>query len=328
MHDSLTTPRALLLSFPFCRAIKNNVVEGVHGRRLAEGGGQDDDVSPPSTLELVDLCIELEAELGPGEFSSEALRASPSIVEAFFDDFGGGEGPMLEAGPADLAGSLFEETQTPRSSSFTKRRPRSGDREDDDELAGPSWKVAKKETTPPPLVSSASPEAEELTPVSNAGVAPSTGEGTLPSSAEAGVEAPSGPPESGAIVHPWIRVPDLEAGATPTPFAPHRMTLKLMSRNHSPTMMWMRELLRKPTLSQHQASQLVINAEVLANNDGSAHQRMTAANERSIRLAMQLSAALHLHKNGSAPGDDEIVAFMRKIFYSRPSHRIAAAVRV
>ncbi|KAL8274176.1 hypothetical protein Esti_001861 [Eimeria stiedai] len=530
----------LLLMFFFvsiCQAIKNNVVEGVHGRRLAEVGDQDDgDLSPPSTPELVHLCIELEAELGPGQSSTEVLRASPSMVEAFFDDLGGGEGPTLEAGPADLAGSLFEESQTPPSSSFRKKRPRSGDREDapagsiwkrpaekratapptvlsglsatkelssfsasveavrspprhhpsiqleghssvnerfphafrgsplmvqaffdeleghigsepglgpadmsdsalegsqtplvsslskkrpasgeeGDEIVGPSWKVAKKDTYPASLVSSIFPEAEKSLQVSGAdsvaidnshshvsssspdyswdaqeflqflestleqsessSVSPSSG--ALPSSAEAPVDAFSAPPGDGHIAHPWVQVPALEPGATARPFWTLKQHSRLVVHNHSRLLLRMRELLRKPVLNQNDINGLIMYAEFLVIHamnkmttlvrarrpadaaEGLARRFLvfymlhltskavrrrfqqetwwrdfanaiptgcpytpearpiTAANEHSIRLAMRLSAALELYKNGSAPGDREVVAIMRKLFCS------------
>ncbi|KAL8455327.1 hypothetical protein Emag_000809 [Eimeria magna] len=405
---------ALGLLVTFCLVsifplVRSNIAEGMHGRRLAEGGGQDDDdFSLPWTPQVVDLCIELEGELGPGGSSLETLRASPLMIESFFQELAGVDGPAPEAEMADSAGSSLQRSERPPFSTTSRKRPASEDTED--ESAGSSWKLAKNDAAPPHLVSSAgkneslpvsdadstsnsshhplssrSPEfpeshdlldflASTLGHYESSSVSPSGDEKLLPSSAEPPMDVSSGP--RGGTVHPWVRLPQLEPGGTPRQFVPERMTLGLMSRYHADTMLRMRQLLRKQTLRTHEASQLVIYAEVLANNafytmtepvtsrrPGDAAEglgrrfivfyllyltskavrqpwqqqpwwtdlakaiptgcpyahgahRMTAANDRSVNLALQLSAALEKYKNGSAPGDDEVVAIMRKLFCS------------
>ncbi|KAL8448552.1 hypothetical protein Emed_003732 [Eimeria media] len=47
--------------------------------------------------------------------------------------------------------------------------------------------------------------------------------------------------------------------------------------------------------------------------------RMMTTSEESVTLALQLSAAIDLYKNGSAPEDDDLVFLLRKIFCSMHS---------
>ncbi|KAL8448553.1 hypothetical protein Emed_003733 [Eimeria media] len=404
---------AMLLTFSLhsiCSSVKSNIVEGMHGRRLAEGGSQeDDDFSPPTTPELLDLCIELEGELDPGKSPPETPRASPLMVASFFDNLAAGEGP------ADSAGFSLQGSGTPPSSSFSRKRHASGNIEDDGGFPSTSWKLPKEDSTPPHLVSpkksspvsDADPGSSSLQPplstgspdsfdsqdllefvastleqYESSGVLPSgVEEVVLPSSAEPPVDASAAPRGDGGFVHPWVRVPSLEPGETPKQFLPERMTLSLMARYHADIMLWMRQSLRKETLRTQEASQLVISAEMLANNafhtmrNPVSSKRLTVAVETLgrrfmvfyvlhltsktvgqpwqqqawwrdlanaiptecpyaagtlrtkaksqplVNLATQLSAALEKYKNGSAPGDDEVVTIMRKLFCSRECPR-------
>ncbi|KAL8431261.1 hypothetical protein ACSSS7_005409 [Eimeria intestinalis] len=147
----------LMLFFLFiCPAVKNHVVEGMQSRRLAEDGLQGDkDLSSPSTPELLNLCIELEDEVGPGESLPEALLASFWTVESLLDDSAVEEKSMLKAGPATSAGSSHEKGGTPPSSSFSRKRPASEDTEHKVGVAVPIGKAAKQSNTPPPPEKSA-----------------------------------------------------------------------------------------------------------------------------------------------------------------------------
>ncbi|KAL8431262.1 hypothetical protein ACSSS7_005410 [Eimeria intestinalis] len=250
-----------------------------------------------------------QAYLSADELSPQPFRASPLMVEAFFAGLKGYAGPNAGLKPTDLSSSSLEESGTPSISSISKKRPASG--ADDGEIRGSRWKVAKKDTPPAPLVSSAIPETKEpsqvsdgdfvaagisrnLLPSINPGspesqdlleflestlehselslVSPSGDEGVLPSSAEAPVAA-SGQPGDGGTLHPWLHVPALEPGVRTRPFSPQRMASSATYHRQADLLNNVRKLLLQPMLNQADASGLLTYAECLVAH---ALRKMTA----------------------------------------------------
>ncbi|KAL8269817.1 hypothetical protein Esti_006258 [Eimeria stiedai] len=186
----------LLLMFPVCLRMRNNNVKGIQGRRLAEGGGkEEDDLTPPSTPERLDLCAELE-DLLSGEPSNEALRASPLMIRSFFAQLEGGDGLHLGEGPPDSYNTALKERHKAFTSDSRMKRPASEETDNDAEIVVPSWRVGTlnpSELSPVPLLSS---------------------DGAPHSSSTAGPVANSGLHRDGDVVHPWVRVPHMKRGVT------------------------------------------------------------------------------------------------------------------
>ncbi|KAL8448382.1 hypothetical protein Emed_003912 [Eimeria media] len=157
------------LMFSLCHpAAKNITEEGGQRRRLSEYSGlDDDDLTPPSTPELMELCIGFEDQLSNIESSSEYLRASPLLVEEYFNALEKEAGQVSEVmptdsfrsvdKPTDLFRSVVEPTDLFRSvvedsqidpQSF-KKRPAPADTEGDEEVVGPAQKVARMDLSTP-----------------------------------------------------------------------------------------------------------------------------------------------------------------------------------
>ncbi|KAL8453359.1 hypothetical protein Emag_001914 [Eimeria magna] len=295
---------AILLLSLCPQVSKKSAVEGMQRRGLAEGVEEDyDDLSLPSTPELADFCSELEARMAHS--STEMPRASPLLVQAFFDELEGGQGSVHEIGQPDLHYSLLEEGQTASPAGFSMKRAASEGSVDEDEVALPSRKVHRKDDTPSATVFGAFFGDKEVAAVSGAYISnasdpqsskassstgfpnvlgsrddfaaklelrdlssflPSDREEALPSSAaliRGSSSAFSG--EEGSV-HPWVRIPPLEAGVTPRPFRESVIPSGLFEYYHAPTLLKMREVLSKPVLSQDDADCLVVSAELLANH--------------------------------------------------------------
>ncbi|KAL8448384.1 hypothetical protein Emed_003914 [Eimeria media] len=112
-----------LLLFFVCPELPKNVFGGVQGRRLSEDNGKDeDDLSPPSTPELLELCFEIENELSSEEILPEAPRASPVMVQEFLDELEGSEASPPGIWPEDAlqanveSGKAAEKVGIPSSS--------------------------------------------------------------------------------------------------------------------------------------------------------------------------------------------------------------------
>ncbi|KAL8448562.1 hypothetical protein Emed_003742 [Eimeria media] len=391
-----------VLLFFVCPALSKNVFGETKGRRLSEGSGKDeDDVSPPSTPELLDFCFEIEKELTSEEILPEAPRASPVMVQEVLDALEGSEAsppgiwpedalqanvesgkaaekvgipsssvtsasfeseeavPVSDAGLLDVHGSSFKfhslslgnqlspgdaYTETSRASSLmvqeflneleregetepiiglidpldtphlqnlkpptlglSVKRPAPDDGEDDGEVAGPSSKVAKTDTTPSPQWSVSSPETKESSPFS---AAESTESGDFVSSVASGSleseelldlinfsipelepsDAPPVPPSVSAdaspssteilgpssapsvpdtTVHPWLRVPDFTPGKGDMKFRPECLRWPVQYHDHAPLLVKIRELLVQPKLDHDDAKRLVGYSQFLANH--------------------------------------------------------------
>ncbi|KAL8429971.1 hypothetical protein ACSSS7_006243 [Eimeria intestinalis] len=289
-----------------------NAVKGIQGRRLAEGDGKQDDLTPPSTPELLDLCMGYEDPWSPLKASPEDLRASPLMVKAFLDKLEEGEGPEPGERPDGLFDTLPKESHTPSTSDAHMKRPATEESEDDVDNAGPSWKVARKVFAPAFSDSSDSSGMKQPSSVSQTDSAepgdaqfpqPSTNSGSrelleflsafvetlkpseLPfaplsssddaphSSSTAGPGAHSAPLEDGDFVHPWVRVPSMKPGVTAPQFRPQLMNSLQPRSNHVYILANLRALLRQPMLEQSDADKLREEAELLANY---AIHRMTA----------------------------------------------------
>ncbi|KAL8274967.1 hypothetical protein Esti_001023 [Eimeria stiedai] len=101
-------------------------------------------------------CIDLEAQIGLAQPSTEVPRLSPLMIQSFVDELEGGGGSVNGIGPTNLHYTLLEEGQTAVPPGFRMKRAASQGTVDDDEVAGPSWMVVGKDDTPPARVSSSS----------------------------------------------------------------------------------------------------------------------------------------------------------------------------
>ncbi|KAL8448386.1 hypothetical protein Emed_003916 [Eimeria media] len=92
------------------RDVSRNVFGGVQGRRLSEDNGKDDDdLSLPSTPELLDLCFEIEKQLSSEEILPEAPRASPLMAQEVLDALEGRETSSSGIRPQDALQANIEE---------------------------------------------------------------------------------------------------------------------------------------------------------------------------------------------------------------------------
>ncbi|KAL8448385.1 hypothetical protein Emed_003915 [Eimeria media] len=276
------------------------------GRRLSEdNGNDDDDLSLPSTPELLDLCFGIESQLSSEEILPEAPRASPLMVQEFLDELEreGETEPII--GLVDLLDGSPVQNPKPLTLGLSVKRPVPDDGEDDDEVAGPSSKVAKTDTTPSPQWSVSSSETKESSPSSAAGstksggfvssvassslgsdefskfldflisesepsdappVPPSVSTDASPLSAVVGFGSPSASSGDDTPVHPWLRVPDFTPGVGEMEFRPDSLRWPLVYHVHGSLMTGMRELLVQPKLNYAQANHLVLSSEYLANH--------------------------------------------------------------
>ncbi|KAL8431263.1 hypothetical protein ACSSS7_005411 [Eimeria intestinalis] len=300
----------LLLISLICARRPNDVVQGVQGRRLAEGGGQEgQDITPPSTPELLELCMDLQDDFFSEAFDLEALPPFLSLVQAL-DGTEEDKESARGSGPRPLPEVSPEPSQESFALGHPLKRPEVA--EDDGEASAPPSKVSRKDTELSPPVAGILPVAEELSPVSaadlEAGVSqstqpfassdsdpsgveqisdaslalvgpfePSSGPSSMsgavvPSSAAFAPGPSSDPSDDNGNVHPWLRVPSLLPGVAPLLFRPERLVLFTSYQTHVDLMLNMRELLRKPSLDQSEADQLLCFAELLACH---AYQRMS-----------------------------------------------------
>ncbi|KAL8448383.1 hypothetical protein Emed_003913 [Eimeria media] len=294
-----------VLLFTICHpTATSSVFEGVQHRRLAEGGGEEaDDLTPPSTPEILDMCLDFENQLNPVESHLETLRTSPVMVQAFLDELEGGNGFEYGLGPASYLDTLLEENSQPSGSLLKRLAP--GDANEDGEGFGPASKVAKNDFTPSPPFSNTSSGTNESFPSS---ADTSTGSGGFesygtssnpefyelldfpdlllpmleapdavfaPPFASAGASASSavvGPGPSSAFsgddkaVHPWLNVPVLLPDVQGLDFRPEKMTAPLFSKLHAPLMVKIHEMLVRPVLDYSQAIRLLVFSEILANH--------------------------------------------------------------
>ncbi|KAL8453360.1 hypothetical protein Emag_001915 [Eimeria magna] len=280
----------------------SSVAEGLQRRRLAEGGAQEyDDLTPPSTPEVLDLCLEIESQLSPLDSPPEALRASPVMVQAFLDELAGGKDSESGVGPAYLLHTFLEESQKLPGSLL--KRPAPGDADDDGEVAGPASKVAKKDTTLLPHSSYASWETHKSSQSSTGSIESDGFESFVASSSPELLsdfpnllllmsEIPDAPPvppsvsfdaspsPSSAVVgpgpssalsgdktvHPWLHVPALKPDVGALKFRAEKMSEPLFSHHHGRIMAKMRELLVQPELDREMAIRLLVNSEALVNH--------------------------------------------------------------
>ncbi|KAL8448554.1 hypothetical protein Emed_003734 [Eimeria media] len=295
----------LWLIFSVCPRVSRNVVKGTQGRRLAEGGGgEDDDLTPPSSPELLDFCLEFEGPWSPEDVSFETMRASPLMVQAFFEELERTDQRQSGGGPADASETSLEESLKPLMSESHTKRPASEEIEEDVEIAGPSSKVAREDTTPPSSESSGLSETTlsstvfEPDSVQAAGAqasqpsssdssshlldflnsfvqtlkpselpqAPSSSRKAVPHSSSTAGHVYSGPAEEGEFVHPWVRVPPMKPGVRVPEFRPGSMTTIKPFHHHVPLLASLRSLLRRPMLEQGDVDCLRIYAELLVNH--------------------------------------------------------------
>ncbi|KAL8448558.1 hypothetical protein Emed_003738 [Eimeria media] len=271
-------------------------------RNREDNGKDEDDLSPPSTPELLDFCFELGNEPSSGEILPEAPRVSPLMVQEFFEELEGDGKVEPVVGPVDPLDAPHLQNLKPSTLGVKRRAPDDG--EDDDEVAGPSSKVTKTDTTPSSPWSVASSETKESSPLSAADsvesgnfvssvasssldseeflkfLDPSISEtepshepvpsavstDASPSSAAVGPGSPSAPSGDDATVHPWLRVPDLTPGVGEAKFRPECLSWSMINHVHGPLMAKMRELLVQPKLDHTSARRLVMYSELLANH--------------------------------------------------------------
>ncbi|KAL8448555.1 hypothetical protein Emed_003735 [Eimeria media] len=245
--------------------------------------------------------ISFENQPSPGDAYTETLRASPLMVQEFFEELEGEAETRSGVGPADPLASHVQNLQ-PLTLGLSVKRPGPDDDEDDDEVAGPSSKVAKTDTTPSPQWSVSSSETKKSSPSSAADSTESGGSSVASSSLESeefvdflnlmipelepsdelpvpsSVSADASPSStegpgpssvpSGAdtTVHPWVRVPPLKPGVKPMQFRAHRIPTVVPRPSNVPSLTRMRELLLRSALGQQEADSLVLQAELLANH--------------------------------------------------------------
>ncbi|KAL8448564.1 hypothetical protein Emed_003744 [Eimeria media] len=273
------------------------------GRRLSEGdGNDDDDLSLPSTPELLDLCFGIGSQLSSEEILPEAPRASPLMVQEFLDELEQEGETQHVVGPVNPLDAPPVQNLMPPTLGFSVKRPASDDGEDDGEVAGPSSKIAKTDNTPSPPWSVSSSETKESSPSSAAGstesgdsvssvasssldsskfldslisesepsdappVPPSVSTDASPSSAVVGPGSPSAPSGYDTAVHPWLRVPDFTPGVGEMEFRPDSLRSALVYHVHGFLMTGMREVLVQQKLDKGQANRLVLYSEYLANH--------------------------------------------------------------
>ncbi|KAL8448493.1 hypothetical protein Emed_003673 [Eimeria media] len=280
--------------------LRSSLGKGMQQRRLAGGGGDEgedtgDETCPPSP-DFTEFCLALGA-WSPSNPLPGDPRSSPGLVESFFESLDQTVGQPAAHPPPPTAAPIPPQLLLAPPKAGDKRPLE----ESDDEAApGPSWKVTKTVHAPgtqfmypgslqqpqasfqpspwqpapvdpfslqPPSSSTAPPVAQPA-PVSQP--APST---SAPSHAagfsSAGSAAslpPPGPPGGGSgPQHPFVRLPRLEPGVKPRRFMPSAMKSPgWASRQNSHLLTTMRDMFRKPMLSQTEAENMVFYSERLA----------------------------------------------------------------
>ncbi|KAL8448565.1 hypothetical protein Emed_003745 [Eimeria media] len=247
--------------------------------------------------------ISFENQLSTGDAHTETLRASPVMVQQFFEELerDGGTGSVV--GLVDPLDASLVQNPKPLTLGLSVKRPAPDDGEDDDEVAGPSSKVAKTDTIPslpwsvassrtnqsPPSSAVDSTESggssaassgldsdefsnlldsliSESEPSDAPPVPPSVSTHASPSSTVVGPGPSSAPSVPDTTVHPWLRVPDFTPGVGDMEFRPECLRSSLQYRYHGRLMVKIRELLVQPKLDYAQARGLVMYSEYLANH--------------------------------------------------------------
>ncbi|KAL8448563.1 hypothetical protein Emed_003743 [Eimeria media] len=108
--------------------------------------------------------ISLGNQPSPGDAYTETSRASPLMVQEFFEDLEGEAETGSVVGPANPLDASPAQSLKPSTLGLSVKRPAPDDGEDDDEVAGPSSKIAKADTTPSPPCSVSSSETKESFP--------------------------------------------------------------------------------------------------------------------------------------------------------------------
>ncbi|KAL8448557.1 hypothetical protein Emed_003737 [Eimeria media] len=280
-------------------SVSSALVESEEALPLPDAGLLDPHGSPSFQFHS----ISFENQPSPGDAYTETLRASPVMVQEFFKELEGGGKAEPVVGPVDPLDA--SPVQNPKPSTLGVKRPASDDGEDDDEVAGPSSKVAKTDTTPSSPRTVDSSETKQSSPSSAAGstesgdFVSSVASGSLepeefldflnslipesepshapsvpsavsadasPSSAVVGPGSSSAPSGADTTVHPWLRVPDLTPGGGEVKFRPECLSSSVVYHVHGPLMVKMRELLVQPKLDNTSARRLVMYSELLANH--------------------------------------------------------------
>ncbi|KAL8432359.1 hypothetical protein Efla_006134 [Eimeria flavescens] len=259
-------------------------VGGLLRRRLAEGGGGSDagEAGPPSP-DLMELCSDLGL-WSPAYFPAGGQRASPLLVESFFESFSDQQTATVSA-RSRVEPLLADSTST---LGLRTKRAAPLDIHEDEEQTGSSLKEAKLERVAPLAFQASSPSAATTSqrppsptggsgaensqvhstaaqPVKDAVAAAGSSvssaatpaAGSLPSSGEAS--------SGGTDLHPFLRAPTLEPGVTVRPFRAAVLGEPELEHHHILTFLRFRKLLRKSSLNQEDADELVANAEHLAN---------------------------------------------------------------
>ncbi|KAL8448556.1 hypothetical protein Emed_003736 [Eimeria media] len=284
-------------------SVSSALVESEEALPLPDAGLLDPHGSPSFQFHS----ISFENQPSPGDAYTETLRASPLMVQEFFKELEGDGKVEPVVGLVDPLDASHLQNLKP--STLGVKRPASDDGEDDDEVAGPSSKVTKTDTTPSPQWSISSSETKQSSPSSAAGstesgdfvssvasgslepeefldflnslipelepshappVPPSVSTDASPSSTE-GPGPSSAPSGADATVHPWLRVPDFTPGGGEVEFRPECLSSSVVYHVHGSLMVKMRELLVQPKLDHNSARRLVMYSEFLANH---AYHRM------------------------------------------------------
>ncbi|KAL8431260.1 hypothetical protein ACSSS7_005408 [Eimeria intestinalis] len=278
----------LALMHLFCRsAVIPTAREGAVVRRLAGAGGHDeDDLIPPSTPELVELCLGIEQDFALEEPLSGIQASSPLLKQSFLDFLEKDEEPGADH-LTELFHPILEENQVHPVASFSMNRLSSEGTKDGDEVAGPSSKVPRREASsedgppafPPPTLDQLS-EASAPQQFASASLGPYASQPSSSSNLDleawfassALAQKPSDPASGEHRMHPFVRIPPLQPGVTPRPFRDHLPPSPLMDARFPRLMRGIRIMLLKPSLSQADADELVRLSESLVDF---ARQQMT-----------------------------------------------------
>ncbi|KAL8428420.1 hypothetical protein Efla_001676 [Eimeria flavescens] len=318
----------VLLLFRCHLGISRSLMGGLQPRGLGESGSDDsDDEKEPSSPDFRNLCLEVgpspsegprgspsmvesfleslveeqefafdessESELPgagdwhPMESPTDGPRASPIMVQSFFEDL---EKQALAGFHEALLAGPPEGESTPGLQVGVKR-PASDNAEDEDDVPGPSGKVARTgsvtvstSTASSPLATTSSPSllggagAEGATTHSDS-AGPSSPTVSISASASSSVVQPSrsSPPaaasqspssqggDGGTVGSVFLRVPTLEAGVKVKPFRSTVLQEGQYKFQLVHPVSQLQAFLRKSSLTQRDASCVVALSEQLAN---------------------------------------------------------------
>ncbi|KAL8271090.1 hypothetical protein Esti_005007 [Eimeria stiedai] len=323
----------LLLAISFCmQRPRGSLRKGMQRRRLA-GGGEDsedgDDEGGPPSPDLINLCLEL-GTWTPSYPSPGNPRSSPAMVESYLTTLEQSvEQPLAQPSPPATAPSLRQLLLAGQRSG--DKRPLDDGDSDDEAAPGPSWKVARIRA---PSVSGQGSSSQ--TAASSSALPSSGGLVSTPSGPSAGVAPPQAPGSGPHPQHPFVRLPALAPGLGQIE-ANELVSHAQFLANHA--YHWMRseveglrpavavvrlgrrfmvmcslfrasEALGQGWLSQAWWGELMDRIPIRYFYDVDKQSRAYAF---YAELAMELSAALQVLRNGERLSNETIVDLTRKL---------------